>query len=256
MMNDREFSSPGAEFTPPAPEFSSPGPEHNRSGHEFGQPAGTAAPPKKRRRVPGLMFAAAAVVTAAVTLSAPAAPAAAEFPQPENFTAEYRAYLDGIMEACQAEDPLAVNQLALSPMAEEFWTECMEPYRQLLRQKDLPNEVYYDGSIMTLEPGDIPALSFFYRTFQREPDTAPYSLSFSTEIVYFQSGSQRLENTWGVDYYGGQSFTAKDPFFHIYMGEFSQFDDYYIFYRQGTYQQYGSRRNNSAEQLRLERSLT
>lgn len=255
MINDREFSSPGEEFNPPAPEFAPPAPEHSRSGREFGQSAGTAAPPKKRRRVPGFMFAAAAVVTATVALSAPAA---VEFPQPENFTAEYRAYLDDIMEACETEDPLAVHRLATDPMANEFWTECMEPYRQSLHQKGLHKEVYYDGSVMTPEPGNVPALSFFYRTFQWEPDTAPYQLSYHTMFTYFQHGSQRRDGTWGVDYSGGQSFTAEDPFCNIYIGELShsEFDDYYISFRQGTYQQYNHRRTGLPGPFRLERSLT
>lgn len=257
MIIDREFSSPGEEFSPPVPEFAPPGREHNRSDREFGQSAGMAVPPKKRRRVPGLVFAAAAAVTVTVALSIPApAPAAVEFPQPENFTAEYRAYLDDIMEACGAEDDLTICQLATSPMAGEFWTECMEPYRQALRQENLPDEVYYDGSAMTPEPGGVPALNFFYRIFQGDPVTTPYQLSYHTMITYFQRGSQRREGTRGVGYSGGLSFGADTPFSNIYMGELSQSDDYYIFLGQGEYRQYNNMRNDTPEQFHLERSLT
>ncbi len=242
MINDREFSSPGEEFNPPSPEFASPGPEQNRSGREFGQPAGVAAPPKKRRRVPGLMFAAAAVVTATVALSAPA-PAAVEFPQPENFTAEYRAYLDDIMEACQAEDPLAVHRLGTDPMADEFWHECMEPYGELLHERGFSRRVFYDGEEMAAQPSPgCPALYFWHEDSTPEEVIERNTWQYFTQLTYYRDGGLREQQVRGVSYsgsYGMSSFSQEnEDFFTIFWGEMTQAKDSEILYRQGTWQTY------------------
>lgn len=241
MINDREFSSPGEEFSPPAPEFAAPGLEQNRSGQEFGQPAGAPSQPKKRRRVPGLMFAAAAVVTATVALSAPA-PTAAEFPQPEHFTAEYRAYLDDIMEACEAEDPLAVHRLGADPMADEFWTECMEPYGELLHEQGFSRRVYYDGSAMTREPGEIPALYFWHGKSTQEEIIEQNVWEYFTQLTYYRDGSRRNRGGWGVSYsasYGMSSFSQEnESFFDMFWGEMTQAEDSELLYQRGTWQAY------------------
>lgn len=244
MINDREFSSPGEEFSPPAPEFASPGPERNRGGREFGQPAGASAPPKKRRRVPGLMFAAAAAVTATVALSAPT-PAAVEFPQPENFTAEYRAYLDDIMEACEAEDPLAVHRLGAGPMADEFWHECMEPYVHEVVHRGFSYMIYYDGEEMTTEPGPgRPALYFWHSESTQEDIIEQHLWEYYTELIYFQDGSQRNQETRGLDYVGHYGMTSSGvyaPPFSVFCGEITQVEDenhLYQIYHQGTYWEY------------------
>lgn len=240
MINDREFSSPGEEFSPPAPEFAPPGREQNRTGREFGQPSGTAAPPKKRRRVPGFMVAAAAVVTAAVALSAPA-PAAVEFPQPENFTAEYRAYLDEIMEACEAEDPVAVHRLGTDPMADEFWYECLEPYGELLHERGFSRRVYYDGSAMTLEPGETPALYFWHHESAPEERTEWDTRQYATQLTYYRDGSRRTQATRGLYYsvnYGTISNGQGDVSFNLFRGEMTQAEDSQLLYRQGTWQAY------------------
>lgn len=247
MINDREFSSPGEEFNPPAPEFASPGPEQNRSGQEFGQPAGVAAPPKKRRRVPGLMFAAAAAVTAAVALSAPA-PTAVEFPQPENFTAEYRAYLDGIMEACEAEDPLAVHRLGTGPMADEFWHDCMEPYVHEVVHRGFSYMIYYDGEEMTTEPGAAPALYFWHSKSTPEEIIAQNMREYYTQLTYYRDGSRRHQGVWGANYNGNYGVTSDGeehaPFFHIFFGEAtlpeSDGDFQQLYYHRGTYWRYNT----------------
>lgn len=247
MINDREFSSPGEEFNPPAPEFASPGPEQNRSGREFGQPAGVAAPPKKRRRVPGLMFAAAAVVTATVALSAPA-PAAVEFPQPENFTAEYRAYLDGIMEACEAQDPLAVHRLGTDPMADEFWHECMEPYVHEVVRRGFSYMIYYDGEEMTTEPDAAPALYFWHSKSTQEGINEQNMWEYYTQLTYYRDGSRRHQGVWGANYNGNYGVTSDGeehaPFFHIFFGEAtlpeSDGDFQQLYYHRGTYWRYNT----------------
>lgn len=242
MMNDREFSSPGEEFSPPAPEFAPPGRELNRSGREFGQPAGTAAPPKKRRRVPGLMFAAAAVVTATVALSAPS-PAAVEFPQPENFTAEYRAYLDEIMEACEAEDPLAVHRLGADPMADEFWHECMEPYEELLHERGFSRHVFYDGEEMTAQPGPgCPALYFWHEDSTPEEVIERNTWQYFTQLTYYRDGSRRGRGVWGAHYNANYGMSAlsqeNDSFFDMFWGDMTEAEDCELLYQRGTWQSY------------------
>lgn len=241
MINDREFSSPGEEFSPPAPEFASPGPEQDRSGREFGQLASVSAPPKKRRRVPGFMFAAAAVVTVTVALSAPT-PAAVEFPQPEGFTAEYRAYLDSIMEACEAEDPLAVNRLGTDPMADEFWRECMEPYVHEVVHRGFSYMIYYDGEEMTTEPGAAPALYFWHGESTPEEIIERNTWQYFTQLTYYRDGGRRNRGTWGVHYnanYGMTSFSQENaPFFNIFLGEMTQAEDSGLLYHRGIWQSY------------------
>lgn len=248
MINDREFSSPGEEFSPPAPEFASPGPEQNRGGREFGQPAGAAAPPKKRRRVPGLMFAAAAAVTATVALSAPT-PAAVEFPQPENFTAEYRAYLDDIMEACEAEDPLAVHRLGADPMADEFWHECMEPYGELLHERGFSRHVFYDGEEMTAQPGPgRPALDFWHSKSTPEEIIAQNVWEYYTQLTYYQDGSRRHQGVWGANYFCDYGTTPDGteyaPPFYVFFGEVtlsgSDENSEQLYYHRGTYWRYNT----------------
>ncbi len=242
MINDREFSSPGEEFSPPAPEFASPGPEQDRSGREFGQLSGVSVPPKKRRRVPGFMFAAAAVVTVTVALSAPA-PAAVEFLQPENFTAEYRAYLDSIMEACEAEDPLAVHRLGADPMADEFWYECMEPYVHEVVHRGFSYMIYYDGEEMTTEPAPgHPALYFWHGESTPEEVIERNTWQYFTQLTYYRDGGRRNRGTWGVYYnanYGVTSFSQEnDLFFNIFLGEMTQAEDSELLYHRGIWQSY------------------
>lgn len=263
MINDREFSSPGEEFNLPAPEFASPGPEQNRSGREFGQPAGVAAPPKKRRRVPGLMFAAAAAVTAAVALSAPA-PTAVEFPQPENFTAEYRAYLDGIMEACEAEDPLAVHRLGTGPMADKFWHECMEPYVHEVVRRGFSYMIYYDGEEMTTEPGAAPALYFWHSKSTQEEINEQNMWEYYTQLTYYRDGSQRNQETWGLCYEGNYGLTSSGVFappFSVFCGAITQVENenyLYRVYHQGTHWQYNyyGLYGDTLDTIRLDRILS
>lgn len=263
MINDREFSSPGEEFSPPAPEFASPGPEQNRSGREFGQPAGASAPPKKRRRVPGLMFAAAAAVTAAVALSAPV-PTAVEFPQPENFTAEYRAYLDEIMEACEAEDPLAVHRLGIDPMADEFWYDCMEPYVHEVVRRGFSYMIYYDGEEMTTEPGAAPALYFWHSKSTQEEINEQNMWEYYTQLTYYRDGSQRNQETWGLCYEGNYGLTSSGVFappFSVFCGMITQVENenyLYRVYHQGTHWQYNSYGlyGDTLDTIRLDRILS
>lgn len=237
-MKDREFSFPGKEFYPPAPEFTCPAQEQNRAGREFGQSAGAAAPHRKRRRVPGFMFAAAAVVTAMVALSAPAP---VELPQPENFTAEYRAYLDEIMEACETEDPLTVHRLGTDPIADEFWYDCMEPYVYEVVHRGFPNMVYYDGEEMTTDPGSGPALYFWHSRSTLEQISEQHMWEYYTDLIYCRDGSQRSQETWGASYSTGYGMIPSGPendFFQMFRGEMTLNEDAKILYRQGTWQSY------------------
>lgn len=261
MINDREFSSPGEEFNPPAPEFAFPGQEQNRSGREFGQSGGAAAPSKRRRRAPGLMFAAAAVVTAAVALSTPTA---VELPQPENFTAEYRAYLDEIMEACETEDPLAVHRLGIDPMADEFWSDCMEPYVHEVVRRGFSHMIYYNGEEMTTEPGAGPALYFWHNQSTQNDIIEQNKWEYYTQLTYYRDSSQRNQETWGLCYEGNYGLTSSGVFappFSVFCGAITQVEDenyLYRVYHQGTHWQYNSYGlyGDTLDTIRLDRILS
>lgn len=265
-MKNNEFSQPGEEFAPPrqefstlAQEFSSPGQENFLPGSEFHQTIRQTAQ-KKKRRVNPMMLTAAAVISAAIVLGGHTS-----FPQPENFSAAYREYLDEIMEACVEGDDMALHQLATSSMADEFWDRCLEPYKEDLHSRGFSTMVYYDGTEMTLAPQDGPALYFLHSESTQEELIQQDCLQFYTEFTYYQNASQLSEGTQGAHYSGSygssSSGNSTAPYFITFHGELSLQQEtayYHLYYQQGTFRQYNGTGllGDTPDVVRLENTLT
>lgn len=256
-MRDQEFFPQVRECSGPGEEVSRPGREWSAGGREYGQANGDAAPARKRRRVP--LAVAAAVVTGVVLTAGPAG-----LPQPENFTREYRAYMDQLMTACEAGDELGLHRLATSDMASEIWTECLGPYCDELREEGGSGFVCYDGEEMVQDPPDAPALCFWHWELTEEEMLEKNTAGRSTQVVYFSRGSRREQGVQGVCYFagydgywldGGGQRHELSPNANIFQGRFSQDKNMDITYLEGAYRQYNIFGYAAQDSFHLDKSL-
>ncbi len=235
-MRDQEFFPRVREYSSPGEEVSRPGREWNAGGREYGQTNGDAAPARKRRRIPLAVVAATVVVTGAVMAAAPAAGPSA-LPQPENFTEEYRAYLDQLMTACETKDEPELHRLATSDMASEIWAECLESYYYEMSH---PTPCY-DGEKMSLFSRDAPALYFYHAEDISKKETGGYP-SY-TSVRYYDDSRIWQGVHYSTSYAqrsgGAQKGASSAPPTEIFWGRFVREDmSKPICYLEGIYRKY------------------
>lgn len=189
-MTEHEYALP-KEVSDAGQEFSKPGREWDCSGREFGQSTAQSAPRKKRRISPLMFVASAAAVVAIILPNKPA-----DFPQPENFKPEYKAFLNEIMEAFESEDSEALTALTNSAMATEIWKNCLWPYNQVKLSEYYGGETlsgyypfFFDGEYMISQMENVPTLWFRY--FDNDTTNGNFATDDTTydiSLIYYPNG--------------------------------------------------------------------